>query len=296
MNLLICVAGMPYAIPTLSFGGKIARLLPSSVTLLTVIDREEQRPSAQDLLTEAARKLESKGQPVDTVIRLGTPSRQIMREARKRPYDLIILGDRQNRRGRLFLSATVQKVVKKASLPVLVVKDDRPAIDKILICTSGRDLSEPVISMGATLAQAAHAKTTLLHVTPPLPSMYTGLAGMEEELAELLQTETPLAQHLRRGAAFLARYGISARIVLRHGVAAQQILREADKGDYDLIVMGSWIRPGLIRGLFTGDVVREVVDNAVHPVLVVSHEQRAGTIPQPIAQPSATNAFDGHPG
>lgn len=97
----------------------------------------------------------------------------------------------------------------------------QPCLERILICTSGLEVADPVIEMGARLARPAHARPTLLYVTIPIPTMYTGLSAIEEKLTDLLQTDTPVAQHLR------------------HAVVSEEILREAQTGNYDLIILGA---------------------------------------------------------
>lgn len=277
MKLLIALAGMPYATATLRLGKLLADLLSAQVTLLTVIEEEEQRPQAEATQRAAQDLLQQKPGTLDLVIRLGSPSKQIIREARKGDYALLVLGERHDRAAPLRLSRTVKRVLKKASAPVVVAKGQRSAFHRVLICTSGRDVALPVIQWGAQVARAAGAEATILYVTRPLPSMYTGLSGMEEQLAELLQSNTPVARHLARAAALLDSMGVVGKLALRQGAPAAEILKEAEHGAYDLIVVGSWPRAQLIRGLFTGDIAREVIDNADRPVLVVSHAGHQNT-------------------
>jgi nucleotide-binding universal stress UspA family protein len=98
--------------------------------------------------------------------------------------------------------------------------------------------------------------------------MYTGLEAMEETLPELLQTDTPLAEHLRESARLLAEQGVPAEVKLRRGMAHDEIVREAEQGDYDLIVMGPNPMKGL-RRIWTEDVTAQVIELAPCPVLVV---------------------------
>jgi nucleotide-binding universal stress UspA family protein len=126
-----------------------------------------------------------------------------------------------------------------------------------------------MVRLGGRLAQAAQADVTLLHIASPVPSMYTGLDGIEETLAELLQTDTPLARHLRWCAKKLASYGITADIKLRHGVVASEILREAQIGDYDMIVIGSRTLASRLGELVLDNVARQILKQTECPVLVV---------------------------
>jgi nucleotide-binding universal stress UspA family protein len=277
MRMLLCVAGMPYAEAAVGFGGMIARITRSPVTLLHVIRREEDRAAGESILI-AAREMLS-GLTVDTHIRRGDPARRILVEVQDGGYDLVVVGARQPiRLTEHLLGSVTQQVIRRVPISVLVARQAGPSLERILICTSGADVAEPVVELGAWLAGAAHARTTLLHVSSPVPSMYTGLDEIEETLPELLQTDTPLARHLRRSAKILARRQVTAALQQRHGVAADEILREASGGDYDLIVIGASGTAGRLREWLLGNVTRQVVEHAPCSVLVVKrrsdHDER----------------------
>jgi len=261
---------MPWAKPTLAFSRLIAQVTDAKVTLLHVVSRKEDLARAEELLTRAREMLS--GQQVETRLRRGDPVKEILAEARRGHYDLLAVGTRRDFGLTLrFLSSVPLAVVRRSPTCVLVVPQSRPQLKRILICTSGIEIAEPVIETGARLAGAAGARATLLHVSSPVPSMYTGLAEIEETLPELLQTETPIARHLRHGAEILARHRVHAELELRHGVAADEILQEAHQGDYDLIAIGASGATGRVKSWLLGDVTRQVVDAALRPVLVVRH-------------------------
>jgi nucleotide-binding universal stress UspA family protein len=102
-----------------------------------------------------------------------------------------------------------------------------------------------------------------------VPSMYTGLSEFEETLPELLQTDTPLARHLRLSAEILAQRGIQAKLQLRRGVTEHEILREVRLREYDLIAMGTTGAAGRVKGWLLTDVTRQVIDQSPISVLVV---------------------------
>jgi nucleotide-binding universal stress UspA family protein len=155
------------------------------------------------------------------------------------------------------------------STSVLVVKGELPLLKRILICTGGQKLNQAVIERGAQLAQAAQAAVQLLYVTSPVPGMYSGLGNMDETLSELLQTNTPIAQHLRWAAHYLSQLGVSGEIKVRHGVVSEEIVREAQEGQYDLIVLGSRTEMSLLNELLMEKVTPHIVEYAPSSVLVV---------------------------
>ncbi len=271
MKILLCVAGMPYAEAAISLGSMIAGLTQSPVTLLHVIRHEEDRAAGERILAAARENLP--GLTVDTCIRQGDPIQQIMTEVRKGKYDLMVIGARQG--GGLtqqLLGSVAQKIVRRIPTSVLIAREVGPSLERVLICTGGIDVAEPVIETGARLAQAARAQATLLHVTGNAPGMYTGLREIEETLPALLQTDTPAARHLRYGAEILDQRDVAAELKLRHGVAADEILREVHEGNYDLILIGASGAAGRLREWLLGNVTRQVVEHASCSVLVVKQK------------------------
>ena len=277
MKILLCVAGMPYAEAAVSFGGLIARTMQSPVTLLHVARRAEEQATGEKALARAREMLVSDSHlSVDTCLRQGDPIATILAEAQEGDYDLVVIGARKEvGLTQRLLGSVAQAVVRRAPTSVLVVKRARPeprpepveGLKRILICTGGLDVANPVIKAGAQLAGAAHAQATLLYVTSPTASMYAGLE-VEETLPRLLRSDTPVAQHLRHGAETLAQHQVAAELRLRHGVVADEILREAREGNYDLIAIGASGAAGRLRAWLLGNVTRQVVEHASCSVLV----------------------------
>ena len=267
MRILICVREFPFAEATIYLGSLIAHLEEGETTVMTVLREDDSVEAAENRLERARALLDLPQARVE--MRTGDPAEEIVREAEEGGYNLVVVGRRMAANMlTTLLRPVARKVADQAPICVLVVNEDREALRRILICTAGLKSDEQVIEAGARLARAAQAHTTILHVTHPVPSMYTGLDAMEETLAELLQTDTPLAVHLREGARHLADQGVQAEIKLRHGMAHDEIVREAEQGDYDLIVMGPNPGKGL-RRLLTEDITAQVIEIAPCPVLVV---------------------------
>ena len=268
MRTLICIRQLPYSQDTIRFGSLIAKLEDGSTTLMTVVDDEIEIPEAEEGLAEARILLERSDATI--LVRKGHVLDEILNESKENEYDLIVVGARDVA-GFLdkFIGTLTRKVTDRATMSVLVVRESRPEIKRILIAMGGQKLNRSLIETGTGLAQASGATVTALFVTEPVPSMYTGLNGIEETLEELLQTDTPVAQHLRWCAQYLAGHDVDSEIEIRHGIAADEIMREAMKGDYDLVVIGAASLEGPIQRLLMDRVTPQVVDRAPCSVLVV---------------------------
>jgi len=257
------------------FGATLAQHTDSTITLLHVYPQQDGKADAEALLTQARQLLPD--QSVETSLCIGKPVTKILHEAREGDYDLLVLGTdvsaKLPKHG-LPISPSTLAIIRRTRTSVLVVRNPKPLFSRFLICTGGLDLSEPAIEAGAQLAKAVQAEVYLLHVAGVIPSMYTGLDEIDESLPELLSTETPIAQHLRRSAEILDRYDVQSHIKLRHGVVTEEIVREVTVNDYDLIISGTPEKTHPLKRMLLGDVVENVIKNTDCPFLVVKKPLR----------------------
>ena len=270
MNILVFIKSMPYAAPAIRFGGLIAQLTAGSITLLMSSRDESLREKADEELAQAAALLPDL--EVETHISRSKAIEGIWDEIKKGGYDLVVMRARRAIRFRQRLWKKLgRQVAVESPISVLVVKDSEkpPELRRLLICTGGKDPGNLVIEKGADLARASGAAVTVLHVTNPVPSMYTGMDEIEETMTELLQTDTPVARHLRKAAAYLAERDVEASLEIRQGDVTEEILAEANTGGYDLILIGAARGESRLIEWFMGDVTRSLVNHASCAVLVV---------------------------
>jgi nucleotide-binding universal stress UspA family protein len=203
------------------------------------------------------------------LIRYGTPAEQILEEIKKGDYDLVIMGAHdQPTFGELFLGSVSRRIVDQAPISVFIVRQPNSTLDKILVPIAGRKASNPTVQMSARLAKAFNAKVTLLHVTSTIPSMYSGMDRLDENLSKMLQTDSRIARNIRDFAAMLRSIGIDTHIELRHGTPIDEIFCALEKDNYSLMVMGS-SRHSRFNRIFADEIALQVVDHASCPVLVI---------------------------
>lgn len=268
MKILIIVTSIEVDQAAITFGGLVARLTDAKVKLLHVVLPGKSIAAGEAILEQAQKLLPVSR--VETKLCDGRLVTRSLAELRERDHDLVVIGEGQ--RYALAQSTSrplIRAIIQRSSASLLFTRESRSELNRVLICTGGTSIAEPVIHSGALLASAAGAGATLLHVVGTIPTMYTGLGGIEETLAELLKTDTPMAQHLRYGAEILEKYRVPAQLELRHGVVANEILREAHIGNYDLIVTGAPERTKTLKRWLLGDVSNAVIERAQCPVLIV---------------------------
>ncbi len=270
MHILAATDGLEHGQEAIKFAGLLAAQAGARMTVLGVAEDPERDGVARRAIADASRLIKEAGVEYTTKLRHGHPAEQILQEIERGNYDLIVIGARgRSRLTRFLLGSVSYRVLEHATIPVLIVRRAPPHIRKILVATGGHPDSEPTMRFGAQLAHALGAEETLLHVTVPVPQMYTGLEEMDETLAELMQSETVEGRMLRAGARIMNEQQVEGHIELRHGVVEDEIIREAVDGNYDLIVIGASTPPGTIGWLALGNITRRVIDRTRRPVLVV---------------------------
>jgi len=270
MKVLIYVGDLVTDMPGIYMGGQIARHFHGEVTLLHVAPKKkkkkQERKDGETILNRAKKELPDV--LVSTRVRRGDVGDRILAELREQEYQMVVIT--ASRIGGYPRHLSVRReILSQIPCCLVIAKNPKPEVKSILLLTGGQPISEAVVEVGARFASALDAQVTLMHVTANVPTMYTGLDTIEETLHELLQTETPVAKHLRRCAQILNEYHVTATIKLRHGEAVFEILREIDLVDYDFVVLGA---TGVAKGIkewFLGDVTRGVIDMVGIPVMVV---------------------------
>ena len=142
---------------------------------------------------------------------------------------------------------------------------------KILFCTGGSEKSENAIRAAVDLSKKLGAEATVLSVGPP-PDMIHRLLGAEFRMSEVtIDTDKAVIKNTTKyaesGAKILKKAGINVVAKTARGEIADEILKEAESGDYDLIVVSAKGKPGDRRLL--GSNTRKVLAKAKIPVYVV---------------------------
>lgn len=253
--------------PILAFTAELAELTDSSVSLLVGTKDVEGVEKTKANIKKVVAALVNNSYEIK--VKVGDPFRLVCEELDTEEYDLVVMGVRPRRR--MVPSSfrhLSQKIIKISHIPVLLVREENLKLERVLICTSGLDISAPVVRFSASLVGKAKLPATLLYVTGAVPSMYTGMDEIEETLEAVLETDTPLAKHLRTSAEIFSRNDIEAEIKLRHGDVAESILQEAKDGEYDLVVLGA-TESSTLAGILLGSVTQQIINRAGCAVLIV---------------------------
>jgi nucleotide-binding universal stress UspA family protein len=217
--------------------------------------------------------------PVDRIVaEAPAVHREVLDQARALGADLIVLGS-HGRSGfdRLVLGSVAEKVLRKATCPVMVVPPhaEHPVapgdvhFDRILCAVDFSSASLAALEYALSMAEEASARLTLATVIEKPPELDLPEVAPDINLDAVHAAAE--AERLRRLRALIpesVQTYCTVETAVSEGRASRAILRLAAERQSDLIVMGVNGRGAIDLALF-GSNTREVIAGARCPLLTV---------------------------
>lgn len=153
--------------------------------------------------------------------------------------------------------------------------ESRQRIDSILVATDFGISATAALERAIAVAERFDAKIDLVHVWSRSPHPVGGIAL--EIAGQPPRDVNRITQHnaeLRLKELLEEQNGKSSRIdqsLLLEGDAAETIVDVANRGNYDLLMMGTRGRSGVAR-VITGSIAEKVLRRVACPVLLVPRE------------------------
>ncbi|MBS1811194.1 MAG: universal stress protein [Acidobacteria bacterium] len=272
---LLCVA------PRLAFPQSKARKEKPKIARLHQNYQDKAASEAKEILLHAQAQLATQGIEANTIAEVGSPANMILQKAAER--DLVVIGahDRYER-SKQGLGPVATRVVAHASSAVLVARELTAGRSlRILLGMDGSLASEYALQVMLRMFDVGTAEITLMHVVET-PWIYLGLEREWLDYAESgidrndqsFQLERELQNEaedvLAEVRARLDGVGLSATTLIEEGDPALEILSEAEKDEYDLIVLGATGEHDLKHQLL-GSVSTKVAQDAPCSVLVAKY-------------------------
>lgn len=272
-------------------------LMPAERTLdiLCVAPRFAKRPGGNGLREEYERRIlrqitqilerarasvASHAGNVNLLTEIGSPSAAIVNRAEE--YDLTVIGAKGGG-STAGLGPVAARVVEHALGPVLVARESRREDGlRALIAVDGSSASLEAIETFRTLFDLTGAEVCLMHVAET-PWIHLGLEDewetYDEEDKEQSEAGVFEKEMVREGDTIIeqAREAlrstrISVTTIIDEGNPADQILSEADRGQYDLIVVGA-VGTRDLKHSMLGSVSAKIARNASASVLIVRESE-----------------------
>lgn len=211
----------------------------------------------------------------DAVVDLGNTASKVLEHAHARQTNLIVMGTHGvGGFERLMLGSVTEKVLRKATCPVITVPPAAETAAKVpytrLLCpVDFSESSEAALRFAFSLAEEADATITILHVVD-LPADDDLLMERFDALEFRQVVEAQMLHKLQSLVPDQVRAWCTPVTRLAYGKAYREILAAAEKEQTDLIVMGVRGRSPVDLTLF-GSTTNQVVRQARCPVLTLTH-------------------------
>jgi len=235
----------------------------------TTLGDDELRPERvfADLLDIAERN----DIEVDTEIRVGHPSREIVRFSEEADVDEIMMGSHGRERvSRILLGSVAEGVLRRAPVPVTVVRPhQRLGTTHHLVPIDGSKQSTKALEYAVSVFP--DVETTILHAIDPMETHYgegqlvhseAEYERIQQQAAELLADAEDLARE------YDANVTTTTAVEWGPNRPADAILDYVEDNDVDHVIMGSHGRSGISRVLL-GSVAETVARRSPAPVTVV---------------------------
>lgn len=188
-------------------------------------------------------------------------------------YDLAIVGKTSGGGVTdLVFGSVARSLLAEVRADLLIVRQARMKIARVLMAVGAGPAQKQVLRWGGLAARAFGAQPVLFHVTERAPSMFDGLAAVDEDLAQFMRSNTVEARAFQIAAQSLRILDLEPELKLAHGSVVDEMMIEARTGKYDLIVLGSSYSAARSARWLMERVTERVVKLAPCPVLVVRGE------------------------
>jgi nucleotide-binding universal stress UspA family protein len=202
----------------------------------------------------------------------GLPGRSIVDRAEKGGFELVVVGaGSRSWLGHLLLGSVSTCVLHNSPVSVLVVHDPpRPEGKlRVLVATDGSASAGAAVSDFASLVDPGRCEVTVISVAKiPYTAVggypYPPMVGIDP--AMVTNSVDQARQKAERTAEILRRAGYDPEVVVTDGAPHHLILQEAEKGGFDMVVLGSRGHGPVLRGLLGS--VSDAAARHAHATLV----------------------------
>lgn len=224
-------------------------------------------------------ELTSLGYTVKPHILEGDVATEILRLAESEEANLIAMST-HGRSGfsRIALGSVAERVLQKASLPLLLVREslavqNQSPLQHLLTPLDGSNYAEQAVPVAVEMAQQTGADLTLLRVIQELDEYNKRLLFKSDEEAEasMRQWKALSSRYLEQVACDMCGDRLQVHSEILSGDPDKLICAIAESLPADLIVMSTHGRSGIARWTY-GSVANKVLRSAPCPVLLVRNQ------------------------
>lgn len=208
----------------------------------------------------------------ERVVAVGRAFEEILRLLSERPHELVVMGQAQRQSGFIkgLLGATVERVVRHAPIPVLMVREDHEAVkqhpQRLALATDFSEASLVAFPWAEVLSRAYGAAIELVNVQEPM-----GLPGTleyERHQDQIDELRAEAEERLRDFREMNLAVDLAVTTTVREGSPASALCRLARDRAVDLLLVSTRGTEGW-RRVWMGGTCEEVLRQAPCPVVII---------------------------
>lgn len=246
---------------------------PQTAQLMERIERD-----VNGRLSELADRIAMEGIFVETSVRFGSASENIIEMAKDSDCDLIAMSTRgRNVLQSGLLGSVTYKVMHESPMPVLAITPERAerhwcadyGISRVIVPLDGSELAEAALPYAAALSRKMDMSLSLVRVVYLDSVLYSGgyeISHMLPDVEDQVMSEA--REYLAGAARPLREEGLDVQEKILRGKASSEITDLARATDHNMIALATHGRSGMSR-IVLGSVAESVVRESGDPVLVI---------------------------
>lgn len=257
----------------------IARRAGASMTIVHVVDGDQPErmiladcAAATALLEETVATLRDvDGIRADHMVKVDDVYSGILNAAVEAGAELIILGAHRSRVRDVFVGTTVERVVRRSPLPLLVaVRTPSSSYRRTLLALDFDEASRSTGRAAVEMGIFENTEVVVMHAfDTPAENMMRRSLEAPKTIEDYVESEDARAtEDFRRLADEIGLPRSAYRVVAIKGSPARTILESAASEDAQLVVVGTNQRKGFER-LLIGSVTEDLIREAHRDVLIV---------------------------
>jgi len=277
-EILVATNGYERTWPGIEYAAWLGKSMRVPVTLVGIIE-EKQRPNIDeethpldDIFGRAVAIFKEQKLKYRLEIEEGHTEDVIPKKAREKDFLTVLTPLGRPPLRRLILRRSFHQLMADIEGPILYVPSACIPPTHMLVCLGGLGYGISAESLGLEIATKVKSQVTLLHVVPPIDKDYPEARTVRENWDHLEDTDSLLGRTLKKGLAKARKAGLKTNLEIRQGNVIEEILSELNKGDYDLVCMGSLYSAHGLRQMYGPNVTAEVADVIGCPILTVRYQ------------------------
>lgn len=280
-HVLTLLDGSEYAAQALPMARFVCESLGAKLTLLSVIEENQDEKEISDYLCKTAETIHAVGIQVNCAVRYGSTSKATHNFVEEKGVDLVIVTTHgQSGKKNWMGEGLSSKLVHLLDIPVLLVQvyesgpATAPHFGRILVALDGSIFSEQALPYARSMAKKFECELMLLSV-PAVPESEKYRAPASVIQAIRSQEVSSMRKFLESVAESMRQDQIPVKTIVSGSYPARTIVEIAKREGVDLIMITSQGRGGLDL-LFTGSVAQQVVQLSDNPVFIVPIQRELG--------------------